>query len=447
MLNQTPANILSQSNTRVAAGRNNGTSAPVAATSKNQNTENTFGSVLARQIEDRKGSDNTSATSTPLTANKSADATTDTAALTSSALTSSFMTDMAVVPADAAAMAINAVMLGNQAVKMTNRETNTAALSNDQPATAAPELISQATANLTNENPLQSKDDHPAKISRDTRKPEPALPGTPDAAAMASVAGLLIQPEGKPTATPKTGDADNDSTAVRSTNITASHQRQQTTADNKLEHRLSSTSKAEATLTEPVVVKNALPAESFKTAEQALKLPDTAPAAQAQSASSMANASLQATTPLNTNQNSIAAALGSSAWPEEFTQKVNWISTQQNQVAELHLNPPDLGPMSVTLTITDNQATAQFSSPHSAVREAIENAMPKLRESLADNGIMLGNATVSDQAPRDRGTNNFNDQRPGSRPEFDRSITTESATSALQPIVTRRHNGMVDTFA
>lgn len=142
--------------------------------------------------------------------------------------------------------------------------------------------------------------------------------------------------------------------------------------------------------------------------------------------------------------NTIAAPLNSRAWPEEFAQKISWIGTQQNQVAELHLNPPDLGPMSVVLSVTDNQATALFTSAHSAVRDAIENALPKLRDSLADNGIMLGNATVSDQSPRDSG--NFTGHRPSVRTEIISSASVVEPT-AITPTAIRRHIGMVDTFA
>jgi flagellar hook-length control protein FliK len=142
----------------------------------------------------------------------------------------------------------------------------------------------------------------------------------------------------------------------------------------------------------------------------------------------------------------IATPLGSSAWPAEFAQKINWVSTQQNQTAELHLNPPDLGPMTVVLSISDNQASAVFSSPHSAVRDAIENAMPKLRESMADNGIVLGNATVNDQPPRDNGASGFMNQRENSRAKSETDITPTVSTS-LPTSPASRHNGMVDTFA
>ena len=148
---------------------------------------------------------------------------------------------------------------------------------------------------------------------------------------------------------------------------------------------------------------------------------------------------------LSSNTTTIAAPLGSNAWSSEFSQKISWLSNQQSQVAELHLNPPDLGPMHVVISVTDNQATALFSSPHSEVRHAIENALPKLRESLADNGIMLGNATVSDQRPRDSGAGNFTHQRARDRVES--LNTTESAPISTPLIATRRYTGILDTFA
>lgn len=144
----------------------------------------------------------------------------------------------------------------------------------------------------------------------------------------------------------------------------------------------------------------------------------------------------------------IATPLGNSDWTNEFSQRINWMSTQHHQVAELHLNPPDLGPLNVVLKISDNQATALFASPHSAVRDAVENALPKLRETLADNGITLGNTTVSDQPPRDRDMEKFMSQdSSGTATRRDISGEANSLMAAAQIAPARRHNGMVDTFA
>lgn len=144
----------------------------------------------------------------------------------------------------------------------------------------------------------------------------------------------------------------------------------------------------------------------------------------------------------------ITTPVGQHGWAEEFSQKISWIGTQQNQIAELRLNPPNLGPLDVVLKISDNQATALFASPHGAVRDAVENALPKLREILADNGITLGNTTISDQAPRDRNMDGFMGQGFGTaaqREVDDAASGSSGASPATAPI--RRHNGMVDTFA
>jgi flagellar hook-length control protein FliK len=133
-------------------------------------------------------------------------------------------------------------------------------------------------------------------------------------------------------------------------------------------------------------------------------------------------------------------------WGDEFNQKITWLSNQKEQTAELHLNPPQLGPMDVVLKVSGDQATALFTSPHAAVREAVEQALPRLREMLAESGIMLGNATVSDQAPR--GRQGENDNKSGSRTRVGEITEASRAVNQnvrVSPI--SRHNGIVDTFA
>lgn len=132
------------------------------------------------------------------------------------------------------------------------------------------------------------------------------------------------------------------------------------------------------------------------------------------------------------------------AWGDEFNQKVTWIATQHEQTAELHLNPPHLGPLDVVLNISGDQATALFTSPHAAVRDAVEQALPKLREMLADNGIMLGNAMVNDQSPKEQQAGLADKPRGGNTSLLEKTGDTAPASSTVWPA--RRHHGMVDTF-
>lgn len=147
------------------------------------------------------------------------------------------------------------------------------------------------------------------------------------------------------------------------------------------------------------------------------------------------------------SQLTVSTPVNQAGWSNDFSQKVTWLATQRDQSAELHLNPPQLGPLDVVLKVSGDQATALFTSPHAAVRDAIELALPKLREMLADNGIMLGNATVSDQASR-KDQDNLSRSQQGSGNASDRNAEgTASGQQGGRIATISRHNGLVDTFA
>ena len=133
------------------------------------------------------------------------------------------------------------------------------------------------------------------------------------------------------------------------------------------------------------------------------------------------------------------------AWGDEFGQKITWMANQRNQSAELHLNPPQLGPLDVVLKMNGDQATAMFTSPHAAVRDAIEQAIPKLREMLADNGIMLGHTMVSDHTANNRQDNA--PRKPQGRETTAEGINEGGKLQEARVTGISRHNGMVDTFA
>ena len=142
----------------------------------------------------------------------------------------------------------------------------------------------------------------------------------------------------------------------------------------------------------------------------------------------------------------VAPRVGSAEWGGAVGEKVVWMANQSHQVAELHLNPPNLGPLEVRLTISNDQASALFVSHHSAVREAIETALPRLREMLADNGITLGNVSVGAESFSQQ---QASDQRSGK--EGGRSGLGAESVMA-QMVMSGRpsglaHDGMVDIFA
>ncbi len=88
------------------------------------------------------------------------------------------------------------------------------------------------------------------------------------------------------------------------------------------------------------------------------------------------------------------AQLGTPEWQQQLGQQVMMFNRQGLQSAELRLHPQDLGSIQISMKIENNQAQLHFVSGHSAVRSAIEAAMPDLKTALADNGISLGQSSV-----------------------------------------------------
>ncbi len=154
-------------------------------------------------------------------------------------------------------------------------------------------------------------------------------------------------------------------------------------------------------------------------------------------------------TPPASSENSLhlATPLKDAAWPAELSQKVVWMARQDLQSAQITLNPPQLGPIEIALDIKNEQASAVFVSGSAEVREAIESALPRLREMLAGVGVELGQANVSHESFRQASDQGHRQAvARGSSTSVDRgnaSITAAGATVAGA----RAGNGLVDTFA
>lgn len=105
---------------------------------------------------------------------------------------------------------------------------------------------------------------------------------------------------------------------------------------------------------------------------------------------------------------SINTHIDSSDWPQQLGHALTRISISTNgrdgdQRIELRLHPAELGPLSVSLRLGEHGAQAQFVSAHPHVRQAVEQALPQLREILSEQGIQLGQASVSDQGQAQQG--------------------------------------------
>lgn len=138
----------------------------------------------------------------------------------------------------------------------------------------------------------------------------------------------------------------------------------------------------------------------------------------------------------------LAPEVGSSAWGQALGDKVVWMASGSQQSASLTLNPPNLGPLQIVLNVSNDQATANFFAAQPEVRQAIEDALPRLREMMSEAGIQLGQASVSADTP----SQNQPSEQPA-RGSSASALAPDEAEQAGTMAAPRTGRGLVDTFA
>ncbi|XBS68367.1 flagellar hook-length control protein FliK [Acerihabitans sp. KWT182] len=148
----------------------------------------------------------------------------------------------------------------------------------------------------------------------------------------------------------------------------------------------------------------------------------------------------------------ISAQLGSDEWQQAIGQQVVMYSRDGQQNAELRLHPDSLGTVQISMQVdTNNVMQIHLASGHSQVRSALEDALPQLRDSLAQSGISLGQSSVGSDATPNWGGNGQNasggDAR-GSGEIFSINATAAPAdnTTIQTPSSATGRTAGVDTF-
>ena len=78
-----------------------------------------------------------------------------------------------------------------------------------------------------------------------------------------------------------------------------------------------------------------------------------------------------------------------------FGLQVGTLARDGIQRAELHLNPSDMGPVSIQITLDGTQARVDFGADVAATRQAIEAGLPELASALHDAGFTLAGGGVT----------------------------------------------------
>ncbi|MBT8099828.1 MAG: flagellar hook-length control protein FliK, partial [Gammaproteobacteria bacterium] len=140
------------------------------------------------------------------------------------------------------------------------------------------------------------------------------------------------------------------------------------------------------------------------------------------------------------------------AWGERIGERILVMASHRLQSAEIRLSPAELGPIRVQVAIDEAGLNVNFQAQHVVTREAIEQAMPRLRELFADSGLNLNQTTVAnDGNPSDKGvqSGNRDDGRMASTASTEDHDADEEQQIAETDVRQWRLNiaeGRVDTF-
>lgn len=142
---------------------------------------------------------------------------------------------------------------------------------------------------------------------------------------------------------------------------------------------------------------------------------------------------------------SIDVPVNHAEWGDKLVGKLTWLTARNMSVAEIHLTPPDMGPMEVRVQVQQEQANITVHSANPAVRDQLELHSHRLRDMLNEQGLSLEQFDVSDSPQQQAGEEGPGEQGAnGSGALADSSLEDQDLQSESLDLTWK---GEVDIFA
>ena len=143
----------------------------------------------------------------------------------------------------------------------------------------------------------------------------------------------------------------------------------------------------------------------------------------------------------------LTESFGRPEWNQGLGRQIMWMVNQNMQSAEIRLNPAHLGPIEVRIEMDDEQVNVAFSSRHAAVREAVEMALPRLREMFESSGISLADANISQHSFAEQRENQLREDASNNIRVHAGGTTEEGAEPAEENMTQlASSNSMIDYY-
>ncbi|WP_162046857.1 flagellar hook-length control protein FliK [Vibrio taketomensis] len=83
---------------------------------------------------------------------------------------------------------------------------------------------------------------------------------------------------------------------------------------------------------------------------------------------------------------------------EQLAERVQMMMSKNLKNIDIRLDPPELGRMQIRMNMNGDNASVHFTVANQQARDIVEQAMPRLREMLAQQGMQLSDSSVHQQA-------------------------------------------------
>jgi flagellar hook-length control protein FliK len=146
---------------------------------------------------------------------------------------------------------------------------------------------------------------------------------------------------------------------------------------------------------------------------------------------------------LSSHTLSINAPVNSPTFSQQLGQQVAWLGGQDIKQAQIRLNPQELGPLDVKVSIEHGKVDVTFMAQHPATVAAVQQSLSQLNQMLGGHGLSLGQATVGQQASQQQFAGSQGQSSPSGSTVAEEEPVDGSASTSAQP----RAIGLVDAFA
>ncbi len=143
----------------------------------------------------------------------------------------------------------------------------------------------------------------------------------------------------------------------------------------------------------------------------------------------------------------IVTSPGESAWSQALGERVLWMAGRDIQRAEIRLNPPQLGPVEIRISMHNDQASVSLVAQHPFTRDALEASIPRLREMLGESNIDLADVDVGQRDTRESSPGQDNRERGSGEGGGNWLAEAEAPDGDHSETLMRTRAGLVDDFA